>query len=172
MITRRVNASEPAVITVAKIAAGTTSNIIPEVAELEGTIRTFSEATRSLVHTEAKRICEHTAAAYGCSATFQIERGYPITMNDPEVAANVLDLASSVLGSRYSEPMTDPMMGAEDFSYVTRQVPGTMAFLGACPPSIGLDEAAPNHSNRVLFDEAAMEHGVAMHAAFALDSLR
>jgi len=172
MITRRVTASEPAVITVAKIAAGTTSNIIPEVAELEGTIRTFSEATRSLVHTEAKRICEHTAAAYGCSATFQIERGYPITMNDPEVAASVLDLASSVLGSRYSEPMTDPMMGAEDFSYVTRQVPGTMAFLGACPPSIGLDEAAPNHSNRVLFDEAAMEHGVAMHAAFALDSLR
>ena len=93
-------------------------------------------------------------------------------MNDAEVAATVLNLASAVLGARNSEPMADPMMGAEDFSYVTRQIPGTMAFLGACPPSIGLEDAAPNHSNRVLFDEAAMEHGVAMHAAFALDALR
>jgi amidohydrolase len=172
MITRRIATTEPAVLTVAKIAAGTTSNIIPELAELEGTIRTFSETTRTEVHTEAKRICEHTAAAYGCSAMFQIERGYPITVNDADVAGTVLGLASSVLGQRYSEPMAEPMMGAEDFSYVTRQIPGTMAFLGACPPSTGLDEAAPNHSNRVLFDEAAMEHGVAMYAAFALDALR
>lgn len=172
MITRRISAFEPAVLTVGRIAAGTTSNIIPEIAELEGTIRTLSEVTRAQVHTEAKRVCEHIAASYGCSATFQIERGYPVTVNDEAVATKVHDLASSVLGSRSSEVMEQPMMGAEDFSYVLRQVPGAMAFLGACPPAIDVEQAAPNHSNRVLFDEAAMEHGVAMYSAFALDSLR
>ncbi|GAA0611106.1 M20 family metallopeptidase [Kutzneria viridogrisea] len=172
MITRRISAFDPAVLTVGRIAAGTTSNIIPEVAELEGTIRTFSEASRAQVHAEAKRVCEHVAAAHGCAATFQIERGYPVTVNDEEVAAKVLGLASTVLGSRCSEPMAQPMMGSEDFSYVLRQVPGSMAFLGACPPAVEPEQAAPNHSNRVVFDESAMEHGVAMYAAFALDALR
>jgi hippurate hydrolase len=68
--------------------------------------------------------------------------------------------------------MLDPLMGAEDFSYVLQRVPGALAFLGACPRGIDLDDAPPNHSNRVLFDEAAMEHGVATYAAFALDALR
>ena len=172
MVTRSIATTEPTVVTVAKIVAGTTNNIIPEIAELEGTIRTLSEATRSQIRAEAKRVCEHTAAAYGCSATFQLERGYPVTINDADVAGRVLELASNVLGTRHSEAMPDPLMGAEDFSYVLRQIPGAMAFLGACPPAIELDQAAPNHSNRVLFDEAAMEHGVAMYAAFALDALR
>ena len=68
--------------------------------------------------------------------------------------------------------MADPLMAAEDFSYVLQKVPGTLAFLGACPPGIEPDEAPPNHSNRVHFDESAFAHGVAMYAAFALDALR
>ncbi len=68
--------------------------------------------------------------------------------------------------------MSDPLMGAEDFSYVLQKVPGALAFLGACPRATEVADAAPNHSNRVLFDEASMEHGVAMYAAFALDALR
>jgi metal-dependent amidase/aminoacylase/carboxypeptidase family protein len=64
------------------------------------------------------------------------------------------------------------MMGAEDFSYVLQRVPGAMAFLGACPPDVEPDEAPPNHSNRVHFDESALTNGVAMYSAFALDALR
>jgi metal-dependent amidase/aminoacylase/carboxypeptidase family protein len=63
-------------------------------------------------------------------------------------------------------------MGAEDFAYVLREVPGALAFLGACPPGAQPHEAAANHSDRVLFDESAMEYGVALYAAFALDVLR
>ena len=93
-------------------------------------------------------------------------------MNDDEVGKQVLRLADDVLGAGHAEPMATPMMGAEDFGYVLQRVPGALAFLGACPPGVDPDEAAPNHSDRVVFDESAMEHGVAFYAAFALDALR
>ncbi|USX49863.1 M20 family metallopeptidase [Lentzea sp. HUAS12] len=172
MLGRRVSVHQPAVVTVAQINAGTTTNIIPEVATLDGTIRTLSEETRSLVHKELKQTVKHTAAAYGCHAEVSIVPGYPVTVNDDVVGQHVVDLAAQAMGATWSEPMQDPLMGAEDFSYVLQRVPGALAFLGACPRGIDLEEAAPNHSNRVLFDEAAMEHGVAMYAAFALDALR
>ncbi|MCK2237588.1 MULTISPECIES: M20 family metallopeptidase [unclassified Crossiella] len=172
MITRRISVFDPAVVTIAHIKAGTTSNIIPEVAHLQGTIRALSESTRVLVHEEARRVCEHVAAAHGCSAEVEVILGYGVTVNDEVVGPGVVDLAAAVLGPAHAAPMQDPLMGAEDWSYVLQEVPGAMAFLGACPPGTPVHEAAANHSNRVIFDEAAMAHGVAMYAGFALDALR
>ena len=171
MLTRRVPATDPAVLTVGKITAGTTTNIIPRLAVLEGTLRTLAEPVRDLVHAELRRVCEHVGAAYACEVAVSIRRGYPVTVNDEVVAPRVLELARAVLGARHAEPMTNPLMGAEDFAYVLRQVPGALAFLGACPPGTTPSRAAPNHSDQVVFDESAMEYGVAMHAAFALDAL-
>ncbi|HYQ67090.1 M20 family metallopeptidase [Actinophytocola sp.] len=172
MITRRFSVFDPAVLTVGRITAGTTSNIIPETAELQGTVRTLSDRSRALVQSEIPKVCEHVAAAYGCTSAFRIDTGYPPTNNDASVAPRVLDLASAVLGQKNSALMPEPLMAAEDFSYVLQQVPGAMAFLGACPPGVTPEEAAPNHSNRVHFDESAFAHGVALYAAFALDALR
>jgi len=171
MITRTLSVFDPAVLTVTRISAGTSSNIIPETAELEGTIRALSEYTRIKLHAEVRRVCEHVAAAHGCAATVTIENGYPVTVNDDEVTPQVIDLARRVLGKRHAEPMPDPLMGAEDFSYVLATVPGAMAFLGACPPGHDPDAAPANHSNRAVFDEAAMVHGVALYAGFALETL-
>jgi len=171
MVTRTLSVFDPAVITVTRICAGTTSNIIPETAELEGTIRALSEHTRVTVHREVRRVCEHVAAAHGCVATVQIEHGYPVTINDDEVSPQVLDLARRVLGERHVTPMPGPIMAAEDFSYVLAKVPGAMAFLGACPPGHEPDTAPANHSNRVVFDESAMVHGVALYAGFAREAL-
>jgi amidohydrolase len=172
MVTRRFSVFDPAVLTVGRITAGTTSNIIPETAELQGTVRTLSDRTRKTVLAEIKKVCEHTAAAHGCSCTVTVDTGYPSTQNDAEVAPRVLDLAGAVLGQKNSALMPEPLMASEDFSYVLQQVPGALAFLGACPPGVTPDEAAPNHSNRVHFDESAFAHGVALYAAFALDALR
>jgi hippurate hydrolase len=172
MVARRISVHEPAVVTIGRLIAGTTTNIIPETALLEGTIRTLSEATRTLVHSEVRQVCEHVAAAHGCTAEVRIVPGYPVTINDEVVGPHVLDIAASAIGPSWAEPMLDPLMGAEDFSYVLKEVPGAMAFLGACPPSVDLAHAEANHSNRVLFDESAMEHGVALYSAFALDALR
>ncbi|MBV9012112.1 MAG: amidohydrolase [Pseudonocardiales bacterium] len=172
MITRKLTVFDPAVLTVTRISAGTTSNIIPETAELEGTIRTLSEHTRVTVHEEVRRVCEHVAAAHGCTATVVIERGYPVTVNDDEVSWHVMELALRILGKPHAGPMPTPLMGSEDFSYVLAKVPGAMALLGACPPRCQPEEAPANHSNRVVFDESAMVHGVALYAGFALETLR
>jgi hippurate hydrolase len=172
MLGRRVSVFEPAVITVGRIQAGTTTNIIPEVADLEGTIRCLSETTRTLVHTELARVCEHVGAAHDCRVAVDITPGYPVTVNDDAVALGSVRLAQTVLGPKHGAVMADPLMGAEDFSYILQRVPGAMAFLGACPPGVDPDDAPPNHSNRVHFDESALANGVAMHAAFALDALR
>jgi amidohydrolase len=171
MITRRTSALDPAVLTIAHIVAGTTTNIIPESARLEGTIRALSESTRKLVHEEVQRVCHNVAAGYGCTAEVNIEVGYPVTINDDEVGPHVVRLAGEVLGEQFGVTMEVPMMGAEDFSYVLQRIPGAMAFVGACPPGVDPEDSPPNHSNRVVFDEAAMAHGVAVYAAFALDAL-
>jgi hippurate hydrolase len=170
-VTRRVSVFEPAVVTIARITAGTTSNIIPETAELQGTLRTLSDQTRKTMTAEIVRVCEHVGAAHGCQVAVDLQPGYPVTVNDADVADQVLAVASEVLGPRQVTVMPNPLMGAEDFSYVLQRVPGAIAFLGACPPGTDPADAAPNHSNRVLLDEAAFAYGVAMYAAFALDTV-
>lgn len=172
MVTRRISAFDPAVLTVSHIRAGTTTNVIPETALLEGTVRTLSEETRGRVLEEIGQVCAGVAAAYGCSCDVHVEAGYPVTVNDPDVADRVADVGRSVLGSRFVEPMPDPIMGSEDFSYVLGRVPGALAFLGACPTDVDPSEAPPNHSNRVVFDEDAMVAGVALYSGYVLDALR
>jgi amidohydrolase len=171
MITRTLTVFDPAVLTVTRISAGTACNIIPETAKLEGTIRALSEHTRGRVHEEVRRVCEHVAAAHGCTATVAIERLYPVTVNDDEMSSQVMTLARRVLGESHARHMPAPLMGSEDFSYVLAKVPGAMAFLGACPAGHEPDTAPANHSNRAVFDESAMVHGVALYTGFALQAL-
>ncbi|MGS0686031.1 M20 metallopeptidase family protein [Nakamurella sp. GG22] len=168
MVTRRVSIFDPAVVTVGRITAGTTNNIIPAYAELEGTMRTLSDATRADVRRRIRQVLDGVSAAHDTTATFELFEGYPVTENDPRVAAEVLALAAEMLGGDAAVEMPDPIMGAEDWSYVLQQHPGAMAFIGACPPDVDLAHAVPNHSNTVTFDENAFPAGVAMYAGMAL----
>lgn len=172
MITRRVSIFDPAVVTVGRITAGTTNNIIPAFAELEGTIRTLSDTTRTDVRRRVRQVIEGIAAAHDTTATLELFEGYPVTTNDAAAAADVLEVASELLGDDDTVEMSDPVMGAEDWSYVLHEHPGAMAFLGACPPGVDLAQAVPNHSNTVVFDEDAMAAGVALYAGMALRWLR
>ena len=99
MVTRRIDVFDPAVVTIAHITAGTTSNIIPETAELEGTIRTVSETTRTSVHAEVRRVAEGIATAHGVTIDVEIGPGYPVTMNDPASVELVRETAIDLLGS-------------------------------------------------------------------------
>lgn len=172
MVTRRISITDPAVLTVGRITAGTTSNIIPETAELEGTIRALSEPNRTLLHEQLRTVCSGIAAAHGCEVEIEFGHQYPVTVTDPDVSDRVLELSGTLLGADNVARLPGPVMAAEDFSYVLREVPGAFAFLGACPPGTDPAQAAPNHSNRVHYDEAALPRGIAMHAAFALQELR
>ena len=171
MITRSIDVFDPSVVTVARISAGTTNNVIPESAEIEGTIRAVSEATRTKVHDGIRRVVDGIASAHGVSATTEVEPGYPVTVNDDDFAAFSASTATEVVGADRVITLPNPVMGAEDFSYVLHDVPGTMMFLGATPHSENLATAAPNHSNRVYFEESAMQDGIAVYSAVALAHL-
>ena len=171
MITRSIDVFDPSVVTVGRITAGTTNNVIPEVAEIEGTIRATSERTRAKVHDGIRRVAEGVAAAHGCACEVEVVMGYPVTSNDDRFAEWALDLAGDVAGRDKVVALPHPVMGAEDFSYVLQQLPGAMMFLGGTPDGENPATAAPNHSNRVMFDEPAMATGTALYAAAALRHL-
>lgn len=171
MITRTVDVFDPSVVTIGRISAGTTNNVIPETAEIEGTIRAVSEATRTKVHDGIKRVVDGVAAAHGCDASVDVEVGYPVTVNDDEFAERALGVAGDVVGAKRVIRLPHPVMGAEDWSYVLHQVPGAMMFLGGTPQDRNPAKAAPNHSNRVTFDEQAMIDGIATYSAVALGHL-
>ena len=171
MVTREVSVFDPAVVTIAKIVAGTTDNVIPETAEMAGTMRTLSEANRERVKDSLHRLVPAIAAAHGAEAELTISAGYPVTVNADSAADLVHATTIGLLGPDRARLERDPVMGAEDWSYVLQRVPGAMSFLGACPPGVDPETAPANHSNRVVFDEDAMAVGVATHVATALAAL-
>lgn len=168
MVTRSVDAFNPAVLTVASMNAGTTTNVIPETAELVGTIRTVNELVRLGVLERVRTVCEGVASAHGCSVEVGIDPGYPVTVNHAGFVDLVTEVAEETIGADSTFELPAPVMGAEDFSYVTARVPGAMAFLGVCVPEEPNPLEAPAcHSNHMMLHEEAMRTGVALHAAVA-----
>jgi hippurate hydrolase len=165
-VTREIPVSDPVVITVTRIAGGTTGNVIPESVELQGTIRALSERSRARAHEGLERVARGIAQAHGVEAHVALQRGYPVTVNDAQFAGFAQQVARELLGPRGALEFDAPIMGAEDFSFVLQRTPGAMVFLGLRPP--GATEAAPCHSNRMLIDEDGMAYGVALNAAIAL----
>jgi metal-dependent amidase/aminoacylase/carboxypeptidase family protein len=129
---------------------------------LAGTMRSTSEESRARARELIRRTAEGIAAAHGATAEVEFSGGYPVVMNDEAVTALVLETATELFGGERVETMPFPVFGSEDFSYVVQRVPGVEAYVGA----VDDPETAPqNHSNRVVFDEAAMATGVALYAA-------
>jgi hippurate hydrolase len=165
-VTRAIAATDPAVISVTMLRAGTTNNVIPETATLTGTIRAHSEAAREKAHEGVYRVADGVARAHGVEAEVKLVPGYPVTVNDGDFEGFVQSVARELLGERSVVELPAPFMGAEDFSYVLQKVTGSMAVIGMRPP--GNDAPAPCHSNRMKIDENGMAHGAALHAAVAL----
>ncbi|MGP7796357.1 M20 metallopeptidase family protein [Sphingomonas sp. CLY1604] len=164
-VARRIAVTDPAVLSITKIEAGSAHNIIPDAVAMLGTLRTLSEATRETMHAAIRRVAEHVAIAHGASAEVTIDSGYPVTVNDPRGAALVEAVAGD-LGARFA-PMPQPMMGAEDFSYVLREFPGAFAFLGVAPAGSDPATNPPLHNTRMTIEESVMAQGVALHCAVA-----
>jgi len=166
-ITRRVPVFDPAVLTIARIEAGTTDNIIPEFARLWGTIRTQSERTRQLVLDGVLEVARHIGKAHGAEVDASIEHGFPVTLNNAGVVDLVESTAKALFGEHGFIRMPNPMMGAEDFSYILQKAPGAMAFLGAAPEGGDYHTCCALHSNKMVLDETVMARGIAMHCAMA-----
>jgi len=166
-ITRRIKTFDPAVLSVGLIRAGTVNNVIPAHAEMECTLRSFSDETRDLAHAGLTRLAENIAAAHEMSAEITIDEGYPVTTNDGPFSDFVAKTARGLLGDKGYVEMSEPVMGSEDFSYVLQRTEGAFAFLGAAPDGVDPVTAPTCHSNFMMIDEEAMAAGIAMHAAVA-----
>jgi hippurate hydrolase len=168
MVTRRINAFDPVVVTITKIRAGTTTNVIPESVHLQGTLRAVSEGGRRLATEGIERVTRLVAEAHEMHADVTVIPGYPVTVNDDTFAGFTLDVGRRLVGPGMVFNMPTPAMGAEDFSYVLQQRPGALAFLGVCPDGVSPKHAHSCHSNRMLLNEDGMQTGIAMHVAMAL----
>ena len=141
ILSRNVYALDEAVVSVTQIHAGTASNIIPEEAWFQATVRTFRREVQDLVMRRFREIVEGHAAAFGVEAVLDYEVGYPATVNDPERAAFAARVAAEVSGDAAVDAEAPKEMGAEDFSYMLEVRPGAYLFLGQ-GPGAGLHHAA------------------------------
>ena len=161
-VARRAPVTDPMVLSITCINAGTAHNVLPDAVELAGTLRTLSPEGRARGRELFERVCTNVAAAHGCTAEVEIEPGYPPTVNDPRA----VDLIRELAGEEYVE-LPAANMGGEDFSYVLEKVPGAMAFLGVAPMGEDHRARAPLHNPGMMIDEAVLPKGVALHCAFA-----
>ena len=170
MITRSFDAFDPVVITVGQFHAGTKANIIPDTAEFQATIRTFSPENRSRIQAEAVRLCKSIAEGYGLKADVKVVEQYPVTANNDAHARFVGKVAAELFGNEAFIEMPHPIAGAEDYSRVLEEVPGSYVFLGA---SVDQDvtKSEVNHSPRAMFDDSLMYRGSALLSELAVRSL-
>jgi amidohydrolase len=166
---RQVDARVPSVVSIGRVAGGVRSNIIPDAVELEGTIRSLEPAQREELHRLVRETAEGLAEAADARAEVVIDRGYPVTWNDPELVRTSLPSLERVAPGRVLEAL--PRTGAEDFSYFAREVPGFYFWLGIREPGTRVEDAAPNHSPLFRVDEDALELGVRALANVAVDWL-
>lgn len=171
IVSRMVNiAQAPAVVTVGQFAAGNRSNIIPDTAELVGTVRAFDEAERTKIRQRITDIAKKYAEASGATAKVTFGLGYPVTTNNPALTARMVPTLERVAGP--GKAIVGPLTGtAEDFSYFGQEVPGLFFFLGVTPPGQEAS-AAQNHSPLFFADESALPVGVRALASLAVDYLR
>jgi len=174
VVSRQANiAKQPAVVSFGAIKGGIRYNIIPDEVEMVGTIRTFDEAMRQKIFADLKNVAEHTAAAHGARAEAQVpdQDGNPATINDPALTARMLPSLQAVVGrdNVYEPPL---QMGAEDFSFYAREVPGLFFFVGATSAGIDPATAPSNHSPKFLLDEKALDVGLRALLQVSLDYLQ
>ena len=171
LVTRRFDVFDPVVVTVGSLHAGTARNVIPDSATFLATARSYSPQSRERLREESLRLVQNIARAHGLTADAQYVEGYPVTVNDPAEAAFAVATAADLFGAGRAVTPAQPLTGAEDFSFVLRQVPGAFVMLGACPPGTDPLTAPSNHSAAAIFDDAVLADGAAMYAELALRRL-
>ena len=169
IVSRQTDLTEhPAVITVGKFESGVRANIIPELAELTGTIRTLDTAMQRQIHAKIVRTVEKIAESAGGRAEVSIENKTPITYNDPTLtnwALPVLQGAAGVANVNEINPRT----GAEDFGCFGQKVPSFFFFLGGMPKGTPVEQAPAHHTPDFYIDESGMKLGVKTFSHLVLE---
>jgi amidohydrolase len=160
IVSRNIDPTEPALVTVGMIHSGTAPNVIPDQAVLEGTARTITEPTRAQVKSLLSRRINGIAAASGCTATFEWIEGCPATVNDPAMTDLVAKVAREALGPHKYFSAARPTMAGEDFAFYLQKIPGSFFMIGVDP--IDPERPASLHSDRYDFSDSALAVGMRM----------
>jgi amidohydrolase len=149
----------PAVITIGSFHSGNRGNIIPEVAEMQGTIRSFDVAMQKTLHQKIKLTAEKIAESAGAKAEVEIEIGSPVTYNDPKLTAMMAPSLQRTVGIS-NAIVVAPTTLAEDFSFFQEKVPGLFFFVGAYPSEMKLANPPVHHTADFMMDEKSFVTGV------------
>ncbi len=169
IVSRSVDITKlPAIVTVGQFQSGVRHNIIPDTARLVGTIRTFDDKVQADIHARVRKIAEGVAAGAGATVDVRIDKGPPVTSNDPALTARMLPTLERVAPGRVLE--SELITGAEDFTFFQREVPGLFFFLGITPAA-EVGKAPQNHSPFFVVDEPALLTGVKAMSHLAVDFL-
>jgi hippurate hydrolase len=160
MVTRRFSAHEAMIVTITQLEAANAHNVIPDRAVLKGTIRSLTPERRSEVWNALRTLAENIAQAHECDADVTVTQGFPPTVNDARAVALAEAVATSLPHGEYMT-LPDPIMGAEDFSYVLEKVPGMMAFLGVAESGADWRHCCSIHSSHMMVDESVLPRGAA-----------
>ena len=157
LVAREVDPVESAVVSVCAFLAGDAFNVIPDTAELRGTVRTFTSGNRDLLEQRIGHLVRGIGEAMRAEVSYSYQRGYPATINDPEMTQLAWRAAEETVGD--GNVIESPlMMGAEDFSYFLENVPGCYWFVGSRNEERGL--VWGHHHPRFDLDEAAIAIGI------------
>lgn len=157
IIARNIDPMDHAVVSVTQIHAGTASNIIPDEAKLQATIRTFRPEVQKRVHARIREIIEGTAAAFDLEASHNIKIGYPATVNHEEATMFSGKVASALVGEERVSIDATPSMGGEDFSFMLEERPGAYLF-------IGNGDTAMLHNSHYDFNDDVSVYGASFFA--------
>ena len=149
IVSRNNYSQDNLVVSITQIHTGSADNVVPEKAYMNGTVRTFDPAVRTMVMARLEAIVAGQAAAYGVEARMDYLVGYPATINEPERTVFAADVAREIAGDAGVDGNAPPEMGAEDFAYLLEKRPGSYLFVG------NGDTAGLHHPEYDFDDEAA-----------------
>ncbi|RFP16993.1 amidohydrolase [Duganella sp. BJB488] len=130
IISRQKSPLDTAVLSITQIHAGSATNVIPDEAELVGTVRTFTQPVLDMIEQRMGEIAHHTAAAFGAEVEFKFRRNYPPLVNHPAETRFAVEVMKSVVGADKVDDNVEPTMGAEDFAFFLQAKPGCYVFIG------------------------------------------
>jgi len=169
IVSRNVAALETAVVSVTTVNAGTAFNVIPQMAELTGTIRTFDIGVRQRVVERFEQIARGVGEAMGCQVDVNVKQMTPALINDKAIASRVQDAARRELSESSLDTSGYITMGAEDMAFMQEKVPGCYFFVGSANKERHLDFG--HHHPKFDFDEEALFHASALMASAVLEVL-
>ena len=157
---RNVNPLDSSIVSLCMFHAGTAGNVIPQTAELTGTVRALTPQVRDLLEKRIVEVAEGTAKLFGATAKATYTRGYPVTRNHARQAAFAASIAAQVSGKDMVNDNVTPVMGGEDFSYMLESRPGAFVFFGN-------GNTASVHHPAYDFNDDAIPAGVSFWARLA-----